>query len=171
MTDFARFLQILGAAEVEYILVGGVAAIAHGSARQTLDIDIVYARSAENIDRLAKALASLRPYLRGAPPGLPFRWDIETISQGLNFTLTTSLGDIDLLGEIVGGGGYEELCNHSIELHAFGTTCLCLDLESLIRVKRAAGRPKDLEVIAELEALLEEQRDRSPGTERGSSAS
>jgi histidyl-tRNA synthetase len=95
--------------------------------------------------------------LRGAPAGLPFRWDFETISQGLNFTLTTSLGDIDLFGEIVGGGRYEDLAARSITLHAFGMECLCLGLEHLIRVKRAAGRPKDLEAIAELEALLEER--------------
>ncbi len=157
MTDYAALLRVLAEAKVEFVLVGGAAAIAHGSARHTLDIDVVYARSAQNVCRLAEALAPYEPYLRGAPTGLPFRWDAETISAGLNFMLTTSLGDIDLLGEIVGGGGYEDLCTHSITLRAFGIECLCIDLEHLIRVKRAAGRPKDIEAIAELEALLEEQ--------------
>lgn len=157
MTDFGGLLRALAEAEVQFVLVGGAAAIAHGSARHTLDVDVVYARSAENIRRLVGALAPHEPYLRGAPPGLPFRWDAETISGGLNFTLTTSLGDIDLLGEIVGGGGYQQLAAQSITLRVFGIDCLCLGLEHLIRVKRAAGRPKDLDAIAELEALLEEQ--------------
>jgi predicted nucleotidyltransferase len=159
MTDFAELLRTLANARVEFVLVGGVAAIAHGSARQTLDIDIVYARSTKNIGQLVSALAPHRPYLRGAPPGLPFAWNVATVERGLNFTLTTSLGDIDLLGEITGGGGYDELCPHTIKITAFGTECLCLDLENLIRVKRAVGRPKDLEVIAELEALREEGSD------------
>ena len=157
MTDFPRLLQVLAEANVSFVLVGGVAAIAHGSARQTLDVDIVYERSPDNVERLVQSLAPYCPYLRGAPVGLPFRWDAETILQGLNFTLTTSLGDIDLLGEIVGGGGYANLAAHTITLHAFGIQSLCLELEYLIRVKRAAGRPKDFEAIAELEALLEEQ--------------
>jgi len=95
--------------------------------------------------------------LRGAPAGLPFRWDLETISRGLNFTLTTTFGDLDILGEITGGGRYEALLPGAGEVSAFGVSCYCLGLAPLILVKRAAGRPKDLEVIAELEALLEER--------------
>jgi hypothetical protein len=98
----------------------------------------------------------LHPYLRGAPPGLPFNFDEETVKRGLNFTLTTTLGSIDLLGEIVGGGGYDDLLRHSIPLSIFGRNVLCLDLDKLIQVKRAAGRPKDFEAIAELEAIREE---------------
>ena len=130
----------------------------HGSARLTTDIDVVYSRSAENITRLAAALASFHPYLRGAPPGLPFQWDQATIARGLNFTLTTDLGPLDLLGEITGGGTYRDLLDHCVQIEVFGLTCLCLNLDWLIRVKRAGGRPKDLEVIAELEAIREEGR-------------
>lgn len=78
-------------------------------------------------------------------------------NKGLNFTLTTSIGDVDLLGEIAGGGGYDALLPHTVELSAFGHACRCIDLEMLIRVKRAAGRPKDLEAIAELESLRDER--------------
>lgn len=159
MTDFRQLLATLAEAQVEFIIVGGLAATAHGSARLTQDVDVVYARSSDNIDRVVRALAPFRPYLRGAPAGLPFVWDRETIERGLNFTLTTTIGDIDLLGEITGGGGYAALAPHAVELDFFGLPCLCLDLPWLIRVKRAAGRPRDLEAIAELETLLEE-RDR-----------
>ncbi|MGH7484869.1 MAG: nucleotidyl transferase AbiEii/AbiGii toxin family protein [bacterium] len=155
MTDFKALLEALAAAGVEFILVGGLAGIAHGSARLTQDIDIVYARRDENLEKLAEALTKHHPYLRGAPPGLPFKWDATTLRHGLNFTLETTLGDIDLLGEITGGGLYEDLLPHTLELRLFNCLTLCLDLDKLIETKRAAGRPKDLEAIAELEALRE----------------
>lgn len=156
MTGFATLLDSLHDAGVEFILVGGVAAVAHGSARLTQDVDVSYARSEANLRRIVAALSPHEPYLRGAPPGLPFEWSVEMLRAGLNFTLTTRVGDIDLLGEIVGGGTYEDLVDHCITVTIFGRETKLLDLPWLIRVKRAAGRPKDLEVIAELEALREE---------------
>lgn len=156
MTDFNALLRLLTENEVEFIIVGGAAATAHGSARLTLDLDVVYKRSSENIARVVNALRPLKPYLRGAPAGLPFDWSIETIAKGLNFTLITTLGALDLLGEIVGGGGYEQLFTETIEVEIAGVNCLCLNLEGLIKVKRAAGRPKDLETIAELQQILDE---------------
>ena len=156
MFDAESLLRQLARHDVEFILVGGVAAAVHGSVRLTTDLDVVYARTSENIDRLVAAIAPLSPYLRGAPPGLPFRWDAGTIRSGLNFTLTTSYGDLDLLGEITGGGDYAALLRDTRLIDVFGINCRCLELARLIQVKRAAGRAKDLEVIAELEALREE---------------
>jgi hypothetical protein len=156
MTDFQALLSTLAGHEVAFIVVGGAAAIAHGASRLTQDLDIVYQRSPENVDRLVAALRAHHPYLRGAPQGLPFLWDRSTLTRGLNFTLVTSLGDIDLLGEIPGGGTYEDLRGEAIPLSIFGTDCLCLSLAQLIRAKRAAGRPRDLEALAELEAIQEE---------------
>jgi hypothetical protein len=155
MTDFGTLVARLIDAGVELIVVGGVAAAAHGAARTTLDLDVVYRRAPANLQRLADALAPLSPYPRGAPAGLPFLWDARTLANGLNFTLVTTLGDIDLLGEITAGGGYEDLLPHTVELEIFGRRSRCIDLESLIRVKRAVGRPKDFEALAELELLLE----------------
>jgi predicted nucleotidyltransferase len=156
--NFTELLPLLAQHAVRFIVVGGGAAIAHGLARLTSDVDVVYARDPENIRQLVAALKDYSPYLRGAPPGLPFRWDEQTITAGLNFTLTTGVGDLDLLGEITGGGSYEELLPYTIELTAFNLQCRFVTLERLIQLKRAAGRPKDLEVIAELQALLEERR-------------
>jgi len=93
---------------------------------------------------------------RSQSVGLPFEWSVTTLRAGLNFTLTTKAGDIDLLGEIIGGGAYEDLAPHTITAVVFKRETRILDLPWLIRVKRAAGRPRDLEVIAELEALREE---------------
>ena len=156
MTDFGALLRLLTQNQVEFIIVGGAAATAHGSARLTLDLDIVYKRDASNIGRLVDALGPIQPYLRGAPPGLPFDWSVETLYKGLNFTLITKLGALDLLGEIAGGGGYDELASETIEIEVAGVSCLCLNLDRLIEVKRAAGRPKDLETVAELEQILSE---------------
>ena len=159
MTDFERLLRVLDAGGVAFVVVGGLAANAHGAIRTTRDLDVVYARTGDNLRRLAMALEPLHPYLRGAPPGLPFRLDEPTLRAGLNFTLTTSAGDLDLLGDVAGGGAYEALLPHSRQLELLGARCWCVDLETLIHLKRAAGRPKDFEALAELMALREE-RDR-----------
>ena len=158
MTNFAELLRVLSEGGVEFIVIGGMAAVAHGSAHVTVDLDIVYGRSEENIVRMSDALRPISPYLRGAPSGLPFRFDPPTIRAGLNFTLTTTVGDLDVLGEATGAGTYDNLLPRSIVREVFGRSCRFVDLETLIHLKRAAGRPKDLERIAELEALLEESR-------------
>lgn len=153
MTRFAELLGALVKAEVRFILIGGVAAAAHGSPRATQDLDIVYRRNPSDLDRLLAALSPHAPYLRGAPPGLPFRFDVATLRYGWNFTLTTELGWLDLSAEIPGGGRYEDLLPFSLDIEVFGFRCRVLDLEALIRTKRAAGRPKDFEAVAELEAI------------------
>jgi len=157
VTDYERLLKVLDVAGVQFIVIGGFAAILHGSAQLTEDLDVVYARVPQNIERLVKALAPLHPYLRGAPPGLPFLWDAETIHRGLNFTLTTDSGDFDVLGEIAGGGTYDDLLPDSNKVRIFGVDCQVLGLRRLIQAKRAAGRPKDFQAVAELERILEEQ--------------
>lgn len=89
MTDFRRLLKALSGGAVEFTLVGGVAATAHGSARLTQDVDVVYARGRQNLQRLVDALGDQDPYPRGAPSGLPFGFDVATLENGLNFTLRT----------------------------------------------------------------------------------
>jgi hypothetical protein len=161
-TDFEAVIKLFLANTVEFVVVGGFAGNLHGSARATFDLDVVYRRASQNLERLVSCLQPYQPYLRGAPPGLPFRFDVATVKKGLNFTLTTGLGDLDLLGEIAGGGRYEDILPHSEAVTAFGVRFFCLGLERLIVVKRAAGRPKDLEAIAELEKLLELKRGGTP---------
>jgi predicted nucleotidyltransferase len=163
ITDFNKAMSVLSTGEIEFILIGGVAGSLHGSAFITQDLDLVYARNRENIRRLAATLQPHQPYLRNAPPGLPFKWDEATIRNGLNFTLTTSFGDLDLLGEVAGGGTYADLLPHSSEVTGFGVTFRLINLDKLIVLKRAAGRPKDLQVIAELRGILQRQRNQPPG--------
>ncbi len=158
IASLEEVLHLMQGQDVRHIVIGGWAAIIHGSAHSTSDVDLVYARDKENIRRLVEALKPWKPYLRGVPPGLPFRWDEATIRAGLNFTLTTDRGDVDLLGEVSGGGTYEQLFPYTQEAKAFGLVCRVVTLERLIQLKHAAGRTKDLLMIAELQALLEERR-------------
>jgi len=155
--DLLAFVRALSGAGVDYIIVGGVAAGIHGALRTTLDLDVVYSRTPDNIERLVKALEPFSPYLRGAPSGLPFRLDAATVLRGLNFTLTTSLGALDLLGEVTGGGPYEALQASADVVELEGFRCQVVTLPKLIELKRAAGRGKDREALAELEVLLEER--------------
>lgn len=140
---------------VEFIIIGGMAAVAQGSAYLTMDLDLCYSRNKENIEKLANALASFQPSLRGAPANLPFRLDAATIRSGMNFTLSTNFGDLDILGEVTGLSGYAEAVVLSQEMELYGMRCRVLTLEGLIKTKKAAGRPKDLMILPELEALLE----------------
>jgi predicted nucleotidyltransferase len=159
--EFEKLLPALVDGDVEFTLVGGVAGIVHGSARVTYDVDLVYSRTDANIDRLASTLAPHAPYLRDAPPDLPFTWNAKTIRSGLNFTLTTNLGDLDLFGEITGGEAYKDLIPHSFDVEAFGVRFKCVDLPTLIRIKEAAGRLKDRQAVAELRVLLAESEKQS----------
>jgi predicted nucleotidyltransferase len=161
MNDFERVLTGLRSAEVSFVIIGGVAATVHGSARLTSDVDIVYERSLANIARLVKAIAPLKPYLRGAPAGLPFRFDVETVRRGLNFTLTTDAGSLDVLGEITGVGDYCAVLAVSENVSLYGAIYRCINIDALIVSKRAAGRPKDLEAVAELELIRDEKSNRS----------
>jgi hypothetical protein len=150
VTDVQRLLEVLARAGVEFVVVGGVAMVLRGSGRVTVDVDLCYARDAENLSRLARAIAPFRPRLRGAPEDLPFLWDELTLRSGLNFTLTTELGDVDLLGEVTGVGGFAEVARGATMLDLGGVRALVMGLDALERSKRAAGRAKDLLDLAEI---------------------
>lgn len=155
MIDFEKTLHRLVNHKVEFVIIGGLAATVHGSSYMTHDLDICYARDQANLERLAKSVAPLHPRLRGAPAGLPFLWDATTLRYGLNFTLETDLGDLDLMGEVAGIGMYDSVRQASIIVELYGIECAVLSLEKLIEAKRAAGRPKDKLILPELEALRE----------------
>lgn len=166
MLDPGPMLRQLIDHDVKVVLIGGLAMVAHGSAYITKDIDLCYGRSKENLEALTLALAPLHPTLRGAPPDLPFRLDVPTLAAGLNFTLSTDLGALDLLGEVTGIGGYELALAQSDERHLGPLTVRVLSVDGLIVNKRAAGRPKDLNHVlelVELKKLLDaEDEDRRP---------
>src|ERR1035441_8255767 len=152
---FEKAVHTLTDAGVEFVVIGGLSASLHGSARVTYDLDICYSRAASNLRRLAAALAQFHPRPRGFPSELPFLWDERTLQNGTVFTLDTDLGPIDLLAEVAGVGDYDQAKAHSVMVDAFDRRVATLDLAALIRSKRAAGRERDLAALPELESLLE----------------
>ena len=150
-------LRSLHAHDVDFVIVGGVALIANGSKRVTRDLDICYRRSPENIVRLNRALAPLKPSLRWAPPGFPFVFNTYSLKSGLNFTLITNAGNLDLLGEIAGVGRYEDALRDARQIYLVGKPTNVLSLNTLARSKRAAGRVKDLVDLAEISRLKKEE--------------
>jgi predicted nucleotidyltransferase len=153
MFDLEAILKTLVEHQVQFVIVGGQAMVALGSDYITKDLDICYARSRENVTALVEALASLHPYLRGAPTGLPFRLDASTVLAGLNFTLITDAGNLDLLGEVSGIGSYADVLTQSVDVVIYGLAVRSLSLDGLIAAKKAAGRFKDRNHLLELEEL------------------
>lgn len=151
-------LKLLGRHEVEIVIIGAVAAAVYGTSQLTNDLDVCYARHPANLERLASALQSVNARLRGAPEDVPFILDAETLHRGLNFTFSTDIGSLDLLGEVRGVGYYEDVSEGSLTYDLFGYPFRVIDIGKLILAKRAAGRPKDLVLIPELEAIQELQR-------------
>jgi hypothetical protein len=163
MKELPEILKILHDAHLEFVVVRGAAMHLQGSAYVTKDVDFCYARTPENIKRLAAALQPYRPKLRGAPASLPFLFDARAIAQGLNFALTTDPGDLDFLGEVTGLRSYEAVKVAAGIRVIDEISVAVLSLAGLIKSKKAAGRPKDLYVLPELEAL--EQLKRKTGAE------
>lgn len=158
MKELPEILKILYDAEFEFVVIGGAAMHLQGSAYVTKDVDFCYARTSQNIKRLAAVLEPYHPLLRGAPAGLPFKFDARTITQGMNFTLSTDLGDLDFLGEVSGLGTYKEVKAAADMQNINGMQIAVLSLVGLIKSKKAAGRPKDLYVLPELEGLEQLKR-------------
>jgi len=154
-TDLQKLLKALHQEQVEFVIIGGLAAVLQGSAYVTADFDLCYSRKKDNLEKLARALASFHPLLRAIPDRVPFRLDLSALRSGMNFTLATDVGDVDILGEVTGMGSYQQVEAFSEVMEIFGINCKVLTLEGLIKAKRALGRAKDLRILPELEALAE----------------
>jgi predicted nucleotidyltransferase len=153
--NFETAVQALSDAGVEFIVIGGWSAILHGSVHVTNDLDIFYSRTPANIRKLVEALRPYHPRPRDTPANLPFVWDPATLGNTAILTLSTDLGSIDLLAEVIGLPPFEEVQAISVSVEAFGRHVRTLNLPDLIQSKRAIGRPKDWSAARELEALLE----------------
>jgi hypothetical protein len=153
--NIKALVQALADANADFVIIGGWSAILHGSNYITLDLDISFSRERSNLRKLVRALAPFHPKLRNFPAALPFVWDEATLGNGTVFTLVTDLGDIDLLGEVAGVGGFQDVKQASVLMEAFDRKVWTLDLPALVRAKKAAGREKDLRILPELEGLLE----------------
>ncbi len=151
-------LQALGRHGVDFVLVGGLAGVAHGSSYPTYDLDVAYARDRANLERLAEALREIGVTLRGAPEDLPFQLDAATLANGANFTFDTKYGSFDTLGDVAGIKSYDELRRGSSEENVFGIPVRIASLDHLIAMKRAANRVKDQLMVVEYVELADEIR-------------
>ncbi len=159
--SFGSMLTGLTRKKIRFVVIGGVAAVAHGSSRVTNDLDICYDTADTNVRALSLLLAHWRAYPRGVEKGLPFIMDERTLNNAPIMTLVTSEGDLDVMDRVAGVGDYSAARKHSERISALGVSFRVLDLPSLIRAKRAAGRPRDFDHLPELEALLVMRRTRS----------
>ena len=149
-------IRLLGRHRVRFVLIGGLAAITHGAPLLTQDVDICYAREAEDLRRLAAALAEVHAALRGVETEVPFLLDARALRAGDAFTFTTDVGWLDILGTPAGTSGFDDLARAADVYTLFGLRVLVASIDDLIRMKRAAGRPKDLLAVEELGALRDE---------------
>ena len=148
-----RIAELLRKHRVEFIVLGGHAAVLHGVPLATYDVDLCYRRTSENLERLAHALTEIKPTLRGAPPDLPFRLDAQSLALGANFTFNTDFGPLDLLGWVEPLGTYDNLLPQSESMKLGSLEVSVIGLHDLILIKRHINRPKDQVALLQLEAL------------------
>ena len=153
-------LQALDRQGVDFVLVGGLAGLAHGSSYPTYDLDIAYSRDPQNLRRLVDALREIGVTLRGASADLPFQLEVETLTNGANFTFDTAYGSFDILGDVAGMKSYDELRRDSELEDVFGMQVRIASLDHLIAMKRAANRAKDQLMVMEYVELADEIRKR-----------
>ncbi|HEY0529311.1 MAG TPA: DUF6036 family nucleotidyltransferase [Gemmatimonadaceae bacterium] len=153
--DPERLLETLSRQKVNFILIGALAARLHGFPRLTADADITPAHDRSNLGRLAAALGELeaKVYTESVPEGLPFDCSAATLSRARMWNLVTNAGRVDIAFEPAGVKGYDDLRKEAQRFEAFGVRFLVASLDDIIRSKEAAGRPKDLDDVAILQAM------------------
>lgn len=151
--DYPAVLRVLDEHDVAYVLIGGLAANARGSATATYDLDICYQRAHDNLERLVAALRAMNARLRGVAESVPFRLDARTLRNGDSFTFETDFGPVDILATPSGTSGYDDLIAAAERMDLGGFSVQVVALDDLIRMKRAAGRVKDRIEVENLIAL------------------
>jgi hypothetical protein len=153
-----EILACLRRHDVDFVLIGGLAGMALGSALPSFDVDIAYARDRQNLERLANALAELGATLRGAPAGLPFQLDAKTLANGAMFTFDTPHGSFDILSDPSGAPPYDQLRAAGRDLEIAGVVVRVASIDHLIAMKESTGRDKDRYMAREYRTLSDELR-------------
>jgi predicted nucleotidyltransferase len=154
--DLTDLIERLIAADVDFVLVGGLAAVTYGSSMTTQDIDICCDFTSENLLRIQSALEGLNPVHRMTSNRIPLELTQTNCGPLKNLYLDTDWGQIDCLSEVLGLGNFEQVKQQSESIELDGKTCRILRIDALIIAKRAMGRPKDIETIKQLEVIQRE---------------
>jgi len=159
--DLPRILEILHRHKVAYVLIGGLAAVYHGSPFPTEDADITPELGRRNLDRLAAALRELNARIRtdSEPSGLPFASDGAALAAAETWNLATDAGDLDVSFTPSGTSGYRDLRRDAADVQLYGVTVRIASLRDVIRSKQAANRPKDQRTLPTLREILARRRD------------
>lgn len=152
--DVERLLRVLTQSGVDFVVIGGIAAVLHGSARATFDLDVCFAADVANLERLGSALGALKARLRGVPEAVPFVPDGATLRRIEVLAFSTIAGDLDVLRTPAGAPRYDVLAKRADHVEIGGEEILVASVEDLMAMKAAAGRPKDQADLVELEAIL-----------------
>lgn len=152
--SLTTLLARLAASGTEFVLVGGLAAVAQGAPIATVDVDVVHRRDPGNVERLLAFLDALDARYRGRPAGQILRPSREALLGDGHHLLATALGPLDVLGAVEGGRGYESLLPDTIEVEVEGQRVRVVRLETLADLKRDAAGPKDRLVLALLEDTI-----------------
>jgi hypothetical protein len=160
--ELTSILRALLTGRVEFILVGALAAVAQGAPITTHDVDIVHARTQDNLDRLLAVLSKLNARCLGRPVESRLPPDRAALATTGRSLFVTDLGPLDCLGAIEGGRGYEELVPLAVELELEGGACRVLGLETIVAIKRESGATKDRLMLPVLEETLARVLARGP---------
>jgi hypothetical protein len=152
MQNLSELVRRLISGDVEFVLVRGFAAVAHGVTMVTWDVDICCRFTETNLMRIQKAFADLHPVHRSRPD-LPLALTPEQCADLKNLYLKTDLGIVDCLGEVLAVGQFDEVAKHGIEIELPGGKCRVLDIEALIRAKEAMNRDHDRIAVKHLKEI------------------
>ena len=158
MNDLNRLIQLLCDADIAFVIVGGFAAVLHGSSMVTRDLDVCAVLTAENVEKLRETFRELHPFHRLTPQKLSFLDNPDPGVEVRNLYLRTDIGAVDVLGSILGVGDFDSVYAGSAEIELFGRKCHVISLNDLIRAKEALGREKDILAVKELRVIREKAK-------------
>lgn len=157
MQNLQKLLQFLIQSPLDFVIVGGFAAVLHGCNQSTRDIDVCLAFSPEQMELLRKALAPLHPRHRMTQKKLSFLTHPASLTGLKNLYLETDLGILDIVGHVEAVGNFHDILKNATEIEIYGGHCRLISIDDLIKSKKALGRYRDLVVVEELKAIKSEK--------------
>lgn len=160
MKNLNDLLKILLENNTEFVAIGGFAAVLHGSSQVTKALDICTSITPEQISKFRETLKDLNPKHRMTPKKLSFLDYPEELSDIKNLYLQTDLGIVDIIGNVIGIGEYEEVAKNAVTIELFGKKCKVISIKDLISSKEKMDREKDKTTIKEMKAVLATHKNR-----------